>query len=235
MTEKELGYARKYYAKNKEKIQIRAREWARDNRHKVVAYQEKLKAGTLAAYGGRCALCGETNVEFLSIDHVANDGAKHRQELNPNQSTIHIWARRNGYPSSLRCLCMNCNITEFYKFRRKIVPVPSVKAETRKERHKYASILNREKLRRETMAAYGGKCECCEYDKIEALTLDHVNRDGAEFRRNVAGGGHKTYQWVKKNNYPSTFRCLCMNCNVSAHRGKGVCIHHRKPEEDYMI
>lgn len=51
------------------------------------ARRRRLRAEVIAAYGGRCACCGEATPEFLSIDHVNNDGAQHRREINGGGST----------------------------------------------------------------------------------------------------------------------------------------------------
>lgn len=76
----------------------------------------KLKDAALNAYGGpRCVCCGESLVEFLTIDHVNNDGAAHRREIFTQSgrpgggSNFYNWLRRNNYPSGYRVLCYNCN------------------------------------------------------------------------------------------------------------------------------
>lgn len=64
------------------------------------------------AYGGyRCVCCGEQEPKFLSIDHVANDGAEHRKTMFTNHyyGSIYAWLRRNDYPAGFQVLCMNCN------------------------------------------------------------------------------------------------------------------------------
>lgn len=70
-------------------------------------------------------------------------------------------------------------------------------------------------LKKEVMAAYGGKCECCGERYIEFLTIDHINGDGAEHRAKC-GKGRKIYQDIKKQGFPQDkYRCLCLNCNIS--------------------
>jgi hypothetical protein len=76
--------------------------------------------------------------------------------------------------------------------------------------------------------AYGGaKCACCDETSIEFLTIDHINGHGNDHRRQIGGSGYKTYQWLKKNAYPSGFRVLCFNCN-SARGAFGYCPHERQ-------
>lgn len=50
----------------------------------------------LTHYGTKCQCCGEKQVEFLTIDHINNDGNKHRKET--NYSNIYSWLRQNDYP-----------------------------------------------------------------------------------------------------------------------------------------
>lgn len=58
-------------------------------------------------YGGYvCTCCGETEKIFLTIDHINNDGAKHRKEI--GSSNLYRWLRDNKYPEGFQVLCMNC-------------------------------------------------------------------------------------------------------------------------------
>jgi len=66
------------------------------------------KKEVLAAYGGSCVCCGEGNQEFLTIDHIAGDGAAHRRTLT---CRLYTWLKKNNYPAGFRVLCMNCNFS----------------------------------------------------------------------------------------------------------------------------
>lgn len=73
---------------------------------------------------------------------------------------------------------------------------------------------------------YGGwHCACCGEDERAFLTIDHMNNDGAEDRRNGLGAGSKFYQWLFANDMPDGFQVLCRNCNWGKHVGGGVCPH----------
>ena len=52
-------------------------------------------------------------------------------------------------------------------------------------------------------------CAKCGFENATALTIDHINGNGAEHRRNITGN---FYQWLIKNDYPDGFQVLCMNC-----------------------
>lgn len=63
---------------------------------------------TLAAYGNKCACCGEEATVFLSIDHIKGDGAAHRRER--KNRNIYYWLRERNYPkNNFQILCRNCN------------------------------------------------------------------------------------------------------------------------------
>lgn len=69
-----------------------------------------LRDETYRAYGGSlCACCGETERAFLSIDHVNNDGAKHRKrEGIRTGDELYRWLKKRGFPTGFQVLCMNC-------------------------------------------------------------------------------------------------------------------------------
>lgn len=63
-----------------------------------------------AKYGGaRCVCCGETIFEFLSLDHIDNNGAAHRREIGGSGSHLYAWIVRKNYPPGFQVLCYNCN------------------------------------------------------------------------------------------------------------------------------
>jgi hypothetical protein len=56
-----------------------------------------------------CACCGESQIEFLTLDHINNDGNSHRKEIGFGGSGLYRWAESHGYPPVLQVMCMNCN------------------------------------------------------------------------------------------------------------------------------
>lgn len=72
----------------------------------------KLKYEVIGHYGGICVCCGESWLEFLTLDHTNNDGAKHRLKLKTWEATgigFYKWVKRNGFPNDLQVLCWQCN------------------------------------------------------------------------------------------------------------------------------
>lgn len=84
---------------------------ARKNRQSEYSNKRSKEARTkiLLHYGNKCACCGETIPEFLSIDHVNNDGAKERKELKLAGYKLYNHIIRTNYPSNYQILCRNCN------------------------------------------------------------------------------------------------------------------------------
>ena len=65
-----------------------------------------------------CNCCGERELEFLSIDHIDNDGYKHRKTQGLGTG-LYKWLRRNEFPKGFQVLCMNCN---FGKWKKGVCP-----------------------------------------------------------------------------------------------------------------
>lgn len=58
-------------------------------------------------------------------------------------------------------------------------------------------------------------CANCNFTDIRALTIDHINDDGAEDRKKTGRrGGDPFYRVLKKSGYPSGYQVLCANCNT---------------------
>jgi hypothetical protein len=70
------------------------------------------------------------------------------------------------------------------------------------------------------------KCACCGEKELVMLTIDHINNDGGRHRKSDKSAGYIVW-WIIKNNFPSGFQVLCMNCNW-AKRITGICPHKSK-------
>jgi len=84
------------------------------------------------------------------------------------------------------------------------------------------------RCRDEVYGAYGGyKCNCCNETERMFLSIDHVNNDGAAERKSgkYKSSGSAFYNWLCKNNFPSGYQVLCMNCQVGKYKNGGVCPH----------
>ena len=94
------------YVKNAEKIRQQQKTYEKNNKQKVIDN-----------YGGKCICCGEFTFEFLTIDHINNDGAEKRKTTNQGTGgKLYRWLIRHGFPKEgYQLLCFNCNCAKgFY-------------------------------------------------------------------------------------------------------------------------
>jgi len=65
-----------------------------------------------------CACCGEKGFDFLSIDHIANDGFLSNKNIHDGGhgvgTTFYAYLRSRNFPmkDNLQVLCMNCNFSK---------------------------------------------------------------------------------------------------------------------------
>lgn len=97
--------ARKCYHKNKETTKIL-------RKIQGIRYTNKVKREVLQYYGNNklmCLCCGENTYEFLTIDHINNNGSEERKIVRRTGHNIYRYLRKNNYPSGYQTLCFNCN------------------------------------------------------------------------------------------------------------------------------
>jgi hypothetical protein len=98
--QKVKDWANKSYQKNKEAVSGRCKERYQNKRYTCLAiYSEGIP---------RCSCCGESIVEFLSIDHIEGGGNKLRK-VQGGSGGFYNWLIKNGFPEGFRVLCFNCN------------------------------------------------------------------------------------------------------------------------------
>lgn len=206
-----------YYLKNKDEITEKVNLYIKNNRVKHNAWgtkaKNKLKNEVLSHYcddGAVCKMCGEDELGVLSIDHIDGNGAEHRRQIFGNNRTcgynFYRWLKRNNYPDGFQVLCFSC------QYRKRLIEMrpknPSSKQIARAE---YVRSI-----KMECLGHYGGLvCSCGESD-IEVLTLDHVNDDGAEHRRETNTGGFNFYMLLRRTGFPNDppLQVKCLNCNI---------------------
>ena len=119
--------------------------------------------------------------------------------------------------------CKNCNIELnenniypcFVKLRRYICKVCEM-ANSRK-RYKEYRIIVIEKL--------GNKCDCCQENKFEVLSIDHINGGGGKESKKLRGCDYmKKLKNMDEILLKEKYRCLCFNCNYCIGFW-GVCQH----------
>mgnify|MGYP001576203514 CR=1 FL=1 len=105
-------------AANPEQFRAAINKWTSANRERARFISRradiKLRHEILSAYGGKCACCGETQILFLTIDHVNDDGKQ--QRLHGDHGCSYRLYRkliREGFPAYCQVLCFNCNHGRF--------------------------------------------------------------------------------------------------------------------------
>lgn len=68
-----------------------------------------LRNQVLEGYGGMCACCDEWIPDFLTLDHVQNDGANERKASDYNLMALYRRLIKEGFPLEYQLLCWNCN------------------------------------------------------------------------------------------------------------------------------
>jgi hypothetical protein len=89
-------------------------------------------------------------------------------------------------------------------------------------RNNELNVAERDRLKLAVFTHYAinGEIKCCKcgFNDLRALTIDHIDNNGAEERRRLFGhrmyAGTTFYRWLRKNNYPNNgYQILCANCN----------------------
>ena len=120
---------KEYYQKNKEKHRELTKRWKERNpeRWKEIANKSQNKIRkekrkiVLEHYGGKppkCACCGESILEFLTIHHIGGLGNKERK----SGRNLSEWIIKNNFPNGFQILCYNCNIGMSFYGDNKICP-----------------------------------------------------------------------------------------------------------------
>lgn len=101
--ERHRSYARKYWNEPERRKKFNALQIKRHH---------ELRRNALDAYGGKCACCQESRIEFLAIDHVDPKSKKCRTECG---TKLYRMVKKLGYPPEFQILCHNCNMAKgFY-------------------------------------------------------------------------------------------------------------------------
>lgn len=112
-------YMRKWRREHPEEHRKDVKRWAKAHpkrRREIVRKSQKkrsweLRLKALTHYGGnppKCVCCGESEIKFLTIDHIHNDGKKQRR-IHGIGYYFYKWLEKNNYPKGFQVLCMNCN------------------------------------------------------------------------------------------------------------------------------
>jgi hypothetical protein len=152
---------REYRRTNLEYVREESKKWAQKCRLLVLDHYSN---GTMT-----CAICGEDNINFLTIDHINGGGRRHLREI--RAGSIAQWLstqyRKTGeWPQGFQVLCANCNSIKSF------------------EENGYTSRNWTSKFRSKICKTLGGRCVICGFEDDRALNIDHANGGGKkEMRR----------------------------------------------------
>jgi GNAT superfamily N-acetyltransferase len=239
----------KYWKNNQDKIRARVKQWRAQNYEDVIGKERNNRISiindVLDFLGSKCVLCGEETREFLTVDHINNNGNQHRHFGSVGWKRKILIGEFNR--SDFRVLCHNCNLAEYRKDPihqfKEINPVGIKKVcnccqdgkdisefcSQKSHSKNFCLQCNREKQARIRSKCYeflGGKCICCGESDFLKLTVDHIHNDGKQ-RRDIEKTGVNICRKIL-NKQITDIQLLCWNCNFSKHLGNGVCWHQRK-------
>ncbi len=199
-----------YYISHAKRFASQHKSWCASNRDRareiIRKAHHKCRLEAILAYSptASCSICGTTYLNFLAIDHIDGGGTEHRRTQ--KIKNISYWLKKNGFPPGFRVLCHNCN----FKYGRREQPKKSIYSDEYCEKLR----LDRVAFKISVLQAYGNCCACCGTDDTDVLSIDHVDGGGTKHRRKI-GFGNAIYKWLRKNKFPSGYRVLCLNCNIS--------------------
>lgn len=127
--EKNRVISREYYNKNKRDMKTVMRRYRKkypavalrsEIQERLRAFQDKITAFYIVSKGDiSCACCGLRDLDFLTIDHINNDGATERKKNGETRGGRILYKRliKNNFESmgKYQLLCFNCNCAKgFY-------------------------------------------------------------------------------------------------------------------------
>jgi hypothetical protein len=120
--ERHVLYQRIYYRANRERLVRSTKRWQARNRSQYLRKRREYEFAkikrivplVIGHYSGgtfTCACCGQSERDFLTIDHVDGGANKISRELAIPRggSELYRWLARNNFPSGFAVLCANCN------------------------------------------------------------------------------------------------------------------------------
>lgn len=182
--------SKEYITNNKKEISITKKN-----------YRFKLRLDIINYYGGKCQICGENDIYYLTIDHINNDGNIDRKVKKLGSGhNFYRYLIKNNFPEGFRVLCFNCNCST------------STMKDHINSDPDYQKYKN--KLKETIIKEYGGKCQFCFHNEPNHLTIDHI--DGVKEEDKENRSSLKLYKYLRDNNFPKDrFQLLCYNCNCA--------------------
>lgn len=114
--------------------------------------------------------------------------------------------KKDGVATLNSSLCKECRLEIQQKYR------DSHKQQLQEYRRRRGREIKLEVLGHYSKNGDEPVCTRCGFSDIRALSIDHVLGGGSAHRQDYKATGNHFYNWLKKENYPSGYQVLCMNC-----------------------
>lgn len=231
--EKIRAYQKEYQAKNRERLNAQHRKRHAARTEKVRARDLKrdqqilatLKEQVFQILGRECYCCKKSDVRFLTIDHIQNDGQSDRTKygfwMNSRSFLQHVLAE--GCPTDrYRVACCNCNMAREKAGSGVVCPhhpdFEAIRLDMDKGRTKAYWSRKRadQKIKSKVYELLGQVCFCCGESNANFLTIDHINSDGYVDRKRK-GYKMSVYSFCKhilsQPDAHLRYRVACYDCN----------------------
>ena len=113
---------RRWDLRHPEGRKAKQKKWWAENRDYKVRWNKAkwaiVRKLVFDHYGWRCACCGETTEDFLTIDHINGGGSKHQDHVH----SVYGWIVNHNFPEEFQTLCYNCNCARSKRGRNGICP-----------------------------------------------------------------------------------------------------------------
>ena len=159
----------------------------------------------------KCACCGESHLEFLTLDHIIPVHRKINKRI--NNYSLYVKLKHENFPPGYQVLCFECNwLKNTYPQIFCYAHHPEL----------YTTVPQRSKYNywKQILNHYGAKCTCCGKTNEAVLSLDHIKGNGKEDKI--------SYKQIIDKGFPVDYQILCMNCNCKkSAEDKPFCkVHH---------
>ena len=171
------------------------------------AIRRRNRLKTIKLLGGICEMCGESNLRYLTFDHVNNDGYLEGKRRSPDvdiRKALRSGVSLEEIKHTYQVLCYNCNCGVK---RRAYMETPI--NEDQRYQLKFWLVGYH----------FFGPCKTCGDTDLRHLTVSHIRDDGFKIRQNKENGSWRLFLAFNKSGWPESLKddyCLeCFNCNCS--------------------
>ncbi len=135
-----------------------------------------------------------------------------------NEQPLDNFGKTKNVKSGIRSYCKSCEKAEREIYNTNNKELIQQRRSTPEARRKafITTHKRRKKIKRIVTHHYSNGTMCClhcGYDKLDALSIDHINDNGAEHRKNDPNAQHLS-EYLYANDFPEGYQILCMNCQL---------------------